>query len=182
MDFSKVSVAKFIGSNYLVWATQVEALLQARDLWVYVDESAADGPTTGVREPEFVPIILGQKAPREVWKKLADADWIELYGIRATLRNRLLNLRMSVGMTIREFVNEICTIERQISFSGKVIDEGDKTYGLLNGLRGEYAVKKTILEEKYDTSFEKMVSSLELTEYELNVGGKPNSSASASAS
>ena len=57
MDFSKASVAKLNVSNYLVWATQVEALLQARDLWVYVDKSAADGRKIGVHLPPAEAIV-----------------------------------------------------------------------------------------------------------------------------
>ena len=33
MDVSKVVIAKLNGDKYLVWATQMQALLQAKDLW-----------------------------------------------------------------------------------------------------------------------------------------------------
>ena len=127
-------------------------------------------------EPEYVPMIVDQKDPREVWKKLPDATKSRCTASVHTLRNRLFNLRMSAGMMIWESVNEICTIQRQLLFAGKVVDGSDKTFVLLNGIRSKYAVKKTILQEKYDKSFEKMVSSLELTDDELNDGDKPNSS------
>lgn len=63
-------------------------------------------------------------------------------------------------------------IERQLAFAGKVINEDKKKHALLNGLRQEYQINKTILQESYETSFEKMVPSLEQTEDELGFTGK----------
>lgn len=99
---------------------------------------------------------------------LADANKSKCTASVHTLRNRLLNLKMDQGTSIREYVNAICTIERQLAFAGKVVDDGDKMYALLNGHRNELAIKKTILQESYDMSFEKMVSSLEMTEDEVS--------------
>ena len=80
------------------------------------------------------------------------------------------------------FVDKICTIERELAFAGKVIDDDDKKYALLNGLRDEYAIKKAILHESYGTSFAKMISSLEITENELKTNEKSNSGSSSSGS
>ena len=55
-------------------------------------------------------MIVYQKDPREVWKKVADANESKCTASMHTLRNRLFILRMSAGMTIWESVNEICTI------------------------------------------------------------------------
>ena len=64
-------------------------------------------------------------------------------------------MKMGHNTTIREFLNEICTIERELAFAGKVIDRDDKKYDLLNGLRSEFAIKKTILQESYGMSLER---------------------------
>ena len=88
---------------------------------------------------------------------------------------------METSETVREYVNRICTIERQLSYAGATVDDADKKYALFNGLRGELEVKKTILMESYDASFERMVSSLEQTEDQMmssnnggiSVGGSP---------
>lgn len=183
MDVSKVVITKLNGENYLIWATQVEALLQARDLWKYIDGSHEEVGNTSADvkkhksmaraaiicsvETEYVPMIAGTKDPKEMWDMLADSNKSKCTASVHTLRNRLLNIRMDQGMTIRSYVNEICTLERQLAFAGKVVDVDDKKFALLNGLRPEYAVKKVILQESYDMSFEKMVSSLEQTEDEL---------------
>ena len=37
MDVGKVVIEKLNGDNYLVWATQMQELLQAKDSWKYVD-------------------------------------------------------------------------------------------------------------------------------------------------
>ena len=115
-------------------------------------------------EPEYIPMIAGDRDPKVMWTKLADANKSNCIASIHTLRNKLLNISMIEGESIRSYVNRLCTIERQLAFAGKEVDETDKKYALLNGLRSEFEVKKTILMENYDTPFEKMVSSLEQTE------------------
>lgn len=201
MDTGKVTITKLDGSNYLIWATQIEALLQARGIWEHVDGTAVIPARTADTfaqvmksrnmaraaiicsiEAEYVPMVAADRDPQVIWDKLADMHKSKCTASIHTLRSRLLNLRMEQGTSIRAFVNEICTIERQLSFAGKIVEEDDKKYALLNGLRKEYHVKKTILQENYDTSFEKMVSSLEMTENELESSGIANKGSSSSGS
>ena len=96
MDVSKVVIAKLNGTNYLVWATQMQALLQAKDLWKHAGGEVVSVPTptaTGTStndeakgecmaramiicsiEAEFIPRIAAEQNPRKVWKMLADAN------------------------------------------------------------------------------------------------------------
>ena len=188
MDTAKISITKLNGSNYLIWATQVEALLQARGLWKYIEGDETQTPVDPTRlvdtntevvakeknsvratiictiEPEYISVVAGEGDPKVMWTKLADANKSKCTASLHTLRNKLLNMSMHSGETIREYVNRLCTIERQLAFAGKIVDDSDKKYALLNGLRPEFEVKKTILMESYETSFEKMVSSLDQTE------------------
>ena len=201
MDTGKITITKLDGTNYLVWATQVEALLQARGLWQHIEDGvsvpSATEPTYAefmkgrnmVRsaiicslEPEYVPMVAAERDPKEIWNKLADMHKSKCTASVHSLRNRLLNIKMDQSASIRAFVNEICSIERQLAFAGKIIHEGDKKYALLNGLRQEYHVKKAILQERYDTSFEKMVSSLEMTEDELASKDRRSNGSSSSGS
>lgn len=192
MDTAKVSIAKLNGENYLIWSTQLEALLHARGLCKHVgpetiaDTERVSGVTTApvieqsdtiakekstVRatilctiEPEYISMVAGDTDPRVMWRKLSDANKSKCQASLYTLRNNLLNMSMMHGETVLEYVNRICTIERQLSFAGKVTDDSDKKYALLNGLRSEFEMKKTILMEYHDMSFERMVASLEQTE------------------
>lgn len=181
MDTAKVTITHLNGTNYLIWSTQVEALLRARGLWKYIDgsnmevtsasEAKVEQERSSARaaiictiEPEYISMVAGDQDPKLMWKKLSDSNKSKCVASVHTLRNKLLNITMSQQESVREFVNRICTIERQLSFAGKHIDEDDKKYALLNGVRAEFEVKKTILMESYDVSFEKMVSSLEQTE------------------
>lgn len=211
MDIGKFAIAKLNRDNYLVWACQIEALLQARALWHHVcddeefgqtgSENETEGTETAATrqsiakekctaraaiictiEPEFIPMVAGEKDPRKVWQKLARANKSKCVASVHTLRKRLLNIKMGHGTTIREFVNEICKIERQLAFAGTSVDEADKKYALLNGLRKEFEIKKTILQENYDINFEKMVSSLEIVEDEIASSGHRNHSALSSGS
>ena len=211
MDASKFIITKLNSTNYLVWATQMEALLQARDLWKFVGEEDTSNEEVSVNAPtavgasttetdvmksksmaraaitcsieaEHVPTIAAIRDPREMWNKLADANKSMCTASVHTLRNRLLYLKVGQTTSIREFVNQICAIERQLAFAGKIVEEDDKKYALLNGLRPEFAIQKTILQETYGATFEKMVSSLELTEDEVGSGRSPGSGAFSSAS
>lgn len=102
--------------------------------------------------------LLGEKDPRAIWDMLGYANKSKCKAAVHTLRNRLINIKMDQGMSVRSYVNKICTLERQLAFAGKVVDEDDKKYAVL---------KKAILQESYNGSFTKMVSSLEQTEDEL---------------
>ena len=205
MDIGKFVISKLNGTNYLVWACQVEALLQARGLWSHVcdndftnqemsqNESVAiEGTTTttattqGIEkeksmaraaiictiEPEYIPMVAGEQNARKIWQKLANDNKPKCVASIHTLRKRLLNMSMGHGTTIREFANEICNIERQLSFAGTAVNEEDKKYALLNGWRREFEIKKTILQENIGMDFEKMVSSLEMMEDELKSIGR----------
>lgn len=60
-------------------------------------------------------------------------------------------------------MNRICAIERQLSYAGRRVQDDDNKFSLLNGLRQEYEVKKTILMESYDMTFEAIVALIEQT-------------------
>lgn len=56
------------------------------------------------------------------------------------------------------------------------VDDDDKKYSSLNGLRKEFELKKTILYEKYETSFEETVSLLEHKEDDINANSSKSGS------
>lgn len=62
--------------------------------------------------------------------------------------------------TVRSFANEICRIEDNLKYAGRILDSSDKKFALLKGLRSAYTVKMTILQDKTDILLEKVVSSL----------------------
>ena len=95
MNVSKLAIAKLNGSNYLVWATQMQALLQAKDLWKHVvgnevitisadptgtmsndrvkEKSMARAMLVCCIDPEFVPKVATEENPSRVWQLLADS-------------------------------------------------------------------------------------------------------------
>lgn len=79
MDTGKVVISKLNGANYLIWAAQLEALLQARGVWEHVeletplpDRSAANCAEVSKDkniaraaiicslEPEFIPMVASE--------------------------------------------------------------------------------------------------------------------------
>lgn len=73
------------------------------------------------------------------------------------LLNQLLSLKMCDGCTISSCVNDIFQIEFEVSFAGKS----------LNGLKPEFSMKKTSLQEKAGVMFEEIFLSLDQTEVEI---------------
>ncbi len=92
-------------------------------------------------ESEYVSMIAFEQDPKLMWDTLADANKSKCTAYIYTLRNRLMNSKMTQGMSNRSFANEICSIERQLAFGGKLVAEDDEKYAFLNGLRSEYQVK-----------------------------------------
>lgn len=127
-------------------------------------------------------LVAAEKDPKVMWEKLAAANKSECSAAAHTLRRKLLTMRMAEGTTLRNFVYEICAIERKLMFACKAIEEDDKKFALLNGLLPAYDIKKAILHEKYHTGSEEMVSSLERTEDELVNSGTKSNRASSSGS
>lgn len=67
---------------------------------------------------------------------------------------------------MRQFSNEISQLETALMYIEHTKAQKDKTFVLLNGLRAEFSMKKTILQEQ-DISFEETLSALEINENEL---------------
>lgn len=124
MDVGKVVITELNGTNYLAWAAQLEAFLQARGFWEYVEEEvtapepgnesyAGDSKTKSTEraevlcsvESEYVPMILSERDPKRMWDKSSDAHKSKCTASVHTLRNRLLDIRTSQGFTIRAYVN-----------------------------------------------------------------------------
>ena len=167
METGKITITKLNGANCLIWSTQLEALLRARGLRKYVaeqgsttmvgtsestaaagakpDEALTSKQRSEVRaaiictiEAECIPMVAGDMEPCVMWKKLSDANLSKCKAPLHTLRNRLLNMRLERDESIREYVNRICTIERQLAFSGTIVNDGDKKHALLNGIRYDF--------------------------------------------
>lgn len=85
-----------------------------------------------------------------------------------TLRTRVLNLLMKPEQTVRAYVNSIYEIENELALTGMELSDDDKRFALLEGLREEYVILKTILQHETELSFEEMVSRLEAREEEFD--------------
>lgn len=125
MDLAKAAITKLNSANYLVWATQVEALLQVRGLWKHIDgftlgaaatdeereqtaneRSAARATILCTIDSEYILLIPGESNPKRMWENLADANMPKCKASVHTLRNRLKNITMSSSDTVREYVNK----------------------------------------------------------------------------
>lgn len=73
-------------------------------------------------------------------------------------------MKIKEGQSVRAYASDICRVEYELSFTGNKLEDRDKKFCLLNGLRHEYASKKQILQECIEDSFDKMVCSLEMYE------------------
>ena len=140
MDVSKVIFAKLNVANYFEWATLMKALLQAKDFREYVNSNGcittATDPTgtsgndsakekisaramiTCCIEAEFGPMVAAKPDPKEVWNALANSNRSKR-SASMQICNTLLNMRMGQEISIRNFLNEICTIQREVGIFWK---------------------------------------------------------------
>lgn len=177
MDNTSYKIEKLNGKNYIVWAKQMEWQLAAKGLWKYVESlfrlPAVTAETYGrikkekdscvaligcSIESQIVPMIITEDDPHKMWKKLKESFKSRCAAAKHTLRSRLMALKMKSKDTIRNYANEISYIEHELTFAGHTVDDEDKKFVLLNGLREEFNMKKAILQERVsDTSFEELI-------------------------
>ena len=190
---TKYSIDKLNGDNYLVWATQVQLVLESKGLWKYVADvmevdadgttSEASGPSSNIQreqearqamaeiilniESKYVVSVLNKKTPREVWNTLKDMNSSQARASQTTLRRKLLCLKKKETQTIQEYANVIADIENQLAASEFLLSEFDKKFALLQGLPQEYDTIRTYLREKDTDTFAQLVAKLEIREEEL---------------
>jgi len=176
--------------------------LSIKGLWKYVEKEVALPNATATSysaekqkqeqcralilcsiETQFIPLVVKEKSPHGMFKKIEDAYSSKCAASEFSLRSKLMLMKMSERDTIRKFANDICSIQHELSYSGHELGENEKKFTLLNGLREEFEMKKQILMERVTkTNFEQLVSSLEQTEEEntrkrKNGGGAPSDAA-----
>lgn len=201
MDNTTMKIEKLNGKNYIVWSKQMEWQLAAKGLWKYVKSTVtlpgtAHATYTRIKkekdscialigcsiESQIVPMIIAEDDPHKMWKKLETSFKSSCSAAKHTLRAKLMSLKMKSKDSIRNYANEISFIEHELTFAGHVVDEEDKKFVLLNGLREEFNMKKAILQEKLGTtSFEALIASLEQYEQEYKRNGSGSGSSSAPA-
>jgi len=118
-------------------------------------------------DTRFVAAVMSLKEPKDVWIKLKEMHKMKCAASQITLRRRIVNLRMEPEQTIRSYVNSICEIENELGMKGLELSDEDKKFALLEGLREEYSILKSILQHQQDLSFEEMVSRLESREDDI---------------
>jgi len=195
---SKLSVEKLNGKNYIVWAAQMESLLAAKGTWKYVESTITlPAPGTGeysrikkeqesfrafimcTIEGHYVPMIITEKDSHKTWMKLKLSFKYRCAAAEHTLRSKLMSMKMNEKDTIRKYAKYICYIVHELTFAGHTTNEADTKFVLLNGLRGEFSMKKAILQERLaNTGFEELIGSLEKYEEELKRNDSPSGSSS----
>jgi len=107
---------------------------------------------------------MTKKEPKDVCGTLKSMHRIKSTARQHTLRRRVLSLRMKPEQSIRSYVNSIYEIENELSLTGHELSDEDKFFALLERLRDDYGMLKTILQKNAELEFEEMVSRLELRE------------------
>lgn len=87
-------------------------------------------------EAEYVPMISCEQDTNKMWQMLDDAHKSKCTVSVHTLRNRIFNIQMGEGSMVRAYVNEICTIEHQLAFVGKVVDDDNVVINYGTKIRG----------------------------------------------
>jgi len=115
-------------------------------------------------DSKCVATAMTNKEPKDVCETLKSMHRIKSTASQHTLRRRVLSLRMKPEQSIRSYVNSIYEIENELSLTGHELSDEDKVFALLESLRDDYGMLKTILQKNAELEFEEMVSRLELRE------------------
>lgn len=104
-------------------------------------------------ESEYIPMVAIQQGPGKIWRKLANANKSKCVASVHTLRRRLMNMEMGKAATVREFVNEICAIERNWLYLGQLSNKTTNRMHCLMGYGKNSKSRTTILQENYGMNF-----------------------------
>ena len=180
-------IDKLNGENYLVGATQVQLILEAKRIWGHVDGTTKieDTATNEQRkahdkesrqamaeiilniEPHHAVAVISKKSPKGVWDTLRQMNQSRAVATQRTLRRKLLSLSKHDSQTVQEYANSIISIENELAASGHQISDFDIICALLEGLSESYDTIRTILREKEGLNFPQLVAKLEMREEEL---------------
>jgi len=141
---TKYVIEKLTDKNYLVWATRVELVLEAKGLWRYVDGSAVTENEDREKvhrekrqclaemilniDSKFVAAVMNIKDPKDVWDRLKAIHKSRSNASQLTLRRRVLNLRMDENQTVRAYVNSIYEIKNELALTGHELSDDDKKF------------------------------------------------------
>lgn len=72
-------------------------------------------------QSKYIPMVLIEQSPRKLWEKPANKNRSKCTASVHALGNRLSNMAVCSGTSIREFANEICTVETLLAFAVKTL-------------------------------------------------------------
>lgn len=183
---TKYAIQKLTDKNFLVWSTQVQLVLEAKDLWKYVEDSYTPATSEAGKakqrqerrqclaeivlniDTKYVAAVMRKNSPKDAWNTLQEMHKSKCKASQLTLRKRLFGLEMDEDQTIRGFVESIHEIENELHMGGYEVSDSDKKLALLGGLLDEYEMVKTVLQGEENLSFEGMVARLEARQDEIN--------------
>lgn len=194
MNSIKYTVDKLNEKNYAIWSLQVKLVLEAKGLWKYVESN--DSSTTQIIDGDSEQVVLRKKReyrlkqqclaeillsidkrllpslalkkePCEVWEALKALYKSKSIACQYSLRRKLFRLKMGDKQSLRSFVESISEIENDLALSNYKLSADDKTFALLQGLRDEFDVYRSVLQNNPELSFEEIVSRLEIREEEI---------------
>ena len=156
----KLSVEKLNARNYRVWAAQIKAILAPKGLLKYI-QLRSDTPRETVDKEfvevekqqviatllctiyaKYVELIMDNDSPYEMWQTLEKSHKSKCAASQQTLRNKLMNIQMKSSSSIRDFANEICSLENELSYAVHFLHDSNKKYVLLNSLNDNFEIKR----------------------------------------
>lgn len=165
---SAFAIPPFDGSKerWLLWRERIKAAMTGRGWWKYVekdpDSNASASSQLSEEEssaaasalsalilalPDELLAAYGVDASNAavVWKKLCTHFESASLVNQAHLRSKLMNHRMTSGMTYLQYYTEMMSIVRSLKGMGVNVDDADVLHHLLHGLAPEFGMVKLLL-------------------------------------
>jgi hypothetical protein len=163
------AIPPFDGSKerWLLWRERIKAAMTGRGWWKYVEKdvhannaAASSKPSeeeSTAAEAALSALILalpdellaaygvGASDAAVVWKKLCTHFESASLVNQAHLRSKLMNHRMTPGMTYLQYYTDMMAIVRSLQGMGVNVLDADVLHHLLHGLAPEFAMVKLLL-------------------------------------
>ena len=178
------TITKLNGDNYHTWKSKIRLVLKELKLWTIVEgtelppidddeqEAYDDRATRAFNiicmniEDHFAEEPLACLTPKDAWEKLEEIHQGKGWENRLWLKRQFFTAKMSGNETMREFINRINSLVRQLTEMGSKVQEEDIVTVLLYGLPTSYDNLIVALASRSATDLTKVVVEARLMQEE----------------
>ena len=152
MEADKIRIEPLTVSNYALWSARIKQLLIYKDCWVGVDPGTTDRKNDLAKaliglyvSPEYVQTVEDLGSAKEVWDYFKELFKGKSHARVAQLRLDFASIRQKPGEVVATYASRARDIYSDLKIMGETPGENELVYNLVNGLRPEFGVMRTII-------------------------------------